>query len=124
MGQKTKSAIGIVYILLNLPCVWVIKQGVTTTSLDDRRDNIDKTSFGIDIPIFFVPILWPYNTERWFKRNFKWLRYPWRTGSGKTERYWILGLIFFVPILLIVFVVQFGVAIAVIYGALELLQNT
>ena len=82
------------------------KVGITGY-LELRFMKISKTSPGIDVLIYAVPISYAYQLEQWIHRKFKWLNCPW-FGSGHSE--WFFSPVGIVAILLSfpVFIFQFA----------------
>jgi hypothetical protein len=81
-----------VYILWNIPFIWIIKIGITSRTIRKRRREIGKSAPGWDIPIFFLPLPAAKKCEDIMKKMFSWAQVPFY-GSGKTERFNIIVLV-------------------------------
>jgi len=81
---------GIIYIMLNVPFIWKVKIGITTTGRSSkRRHDISATTPGFVFPIWLMVL--PFGTARLesdLHRIFKKLHSPFSKGSGRTE--WFL----------------------------------
>jgi hypothetical protein len=90
--------IGIIYIKLNLSLFRPrFKIGVARLGRRNRRwKEIQRSTPGLQVPAFFVVVLFPYTVERALHILFASDRAPLRYGSGKTEwfRFGLLGVNF------------------------------
>jgi hypothetical protein len=79
--------IGIIYIKLNLSLLRPrFKVGVARLGRRAKRwREIQHTTPGIQIGIFFAPVLFYEHVELWLKRTLRSGRAPLRIGSGRTE---------------------------------------
>lgn len=94
------------YVFWNIPFVWVVKIGIAG-DVAKRMKGVNKTSPGIDIPIWFIPIPFAYQLEQWLHRSLSFLQVPF-WGSGHTERFFILAAVPAILLSLIVFLLEWG----------------
>ncbi len=89
------------YLLVNIPFIWIVKIGISGDGKKRARD-IDKSAIGIDVLVCKLRFPFAYHTEqlihsacRLFSLH-KLLFVPrsW-FGSGKTERFFFLAVIFY-----------------------------
>lgn len=102
-----------IYTLINVPCIWVWKIGITGKSPRIRRRQIDKSAFGFDLPIFLpLPLVGAYQVEQFIHSvgDFFGLQYGgiFKGTDGWTERYWFPVGIFGVVVISAVFVIEWG----------------
>lgn len=116
------------YILLNIPFIFVIKQGITRDRLWDRIREINNDSpMTVDVPIFILKVRWAWNIERMFKRGINrlplltWIACNWFSGTGKTERFYIILLPFSIVAVLVVFLIEWGIYFGIVIGFFYLL---
>ena len=91
-GNNT-SAPQWVYILWNIPYVWIIKIGIGG-KLKKRTRQVGRSAPGLDIPVFVVWVIAAYQLEQAIHRAcyiFRANLSP-RWGTGYTERFYLPAL--------------------------------
>ena len=101
------------YILINLPYLWVVKIGIGG-NLKARERQVDKSAPGIDLIIFAVWIPYAYSLEQAIHRLCKPLRVRFR-GSGRTERFLLPAALVAIPAALVAFVLWWGSLVVFCY---------
>lgn len=79
--------IGLIYLVLT-PALFGSRFKIGVTGIGQRRvrmRSIGRSTKGIQIPIFFAPVLYPYTVEAALHRLFAGDHAPYRVGSGHTE---------------------------------------
>lgn len=94
--KKKKSGNGTsakqdLYILVNVPYVWVAKVGISGNAAK-RKKEIDKSAKGKDLVLVKFRIHYAYQVEQFIHRLCAPIRVRF-DGSGKTERFFILAII-------------------------------
>lgn len=100
--------IGLIYIVL-APRLAGSRFKVGVTGIGRRRvrmRSIRRTTPGIQVPVFFAPVLFPYTLETAIHRTLESDHRPYRIGSGRTE-WFRVGLLW--NNLILVFSVMAGV---------------
>lgn len=79
--------IGLIYIVLSPRLAGSrFKVGVTGIGRREvRMKTIDRTTPGLQIPLFFAPVLFPYAWEHALHQMLASDHRPYRVGSGRTE---------------------------------------
>lgn len=79
--------IGLIYIILSPRLAGSrFKVGVTGIGRREvRMKTIDRTTPGVQIPLFFAPVLFPYTLERALHQILASDHRPYKIGSGRTE---------------------------------------
>lgn len=83
-----------------IPNPLLFKWGIGGSWLN-RLKGVSGTIPGFVLPIFLVYIPFAWNIEQWGHRRLKFINVPY-FGSGKTEWFVILGIIFAIPVLALV----------------------
>jgi len=104
-GNGTSSAQWI-YVLWNVPFVWVVKIGIGG-KLRKRTRQVGKSAKGWDIPVFAIWIPFAYQVEQFIHRLCSPIRVKF-DGTGKTERFLLPAIIPGILIPLLVAVVMYG----------------
>ena len=87
VGKGIVRMIGLIYLVLT-PALFGSRFKIGVTGIGRRRvrmRSIQRTTRGIQIPVFFAPVLYPYGVEKMLHRLFAGDHAPYRVGSGKTE---------------------------------------
>jgi len=79
--------IGIIYIKLNLSILRPrFKVGIARIGRRAKRwKEVQRSTPGLQVGIFFAPVLFHEQVELWLKRTLRSGRAPLRIGSGRTE---------------------------------------
>lgn len=93
-----------IYVLYNLPYIWVTKIGITGYP-DHRIRDIRESSPGEDYYLVCVRLFGAYQLEQFLHRMFRPLQVQWE-GSGHTERFVSLVILLAVPIIYIIKLLQ------------------
>lgn len=117
-GNNTVSP-QFIYVMLNIPMIWLFKCGITG-NVAARRKNISETTFGLVFPIWIAFVWNAYGLEQWLHRTLNPINVRIH-GSGGSEWFFIFGLLFVIPILIIrqifdmlfFFLIIFGIAVLV-----------
>lgn len=109
------------YVFWNFPFIWVVKIGISG-NVKYRRKRVSESSPGFDVPIWFVRIPFAYQVEQGLHRALFFLRVPF-SGSGHTERFFILAAIPAIVISLLVFLLEWTFYFALIFAAAYLISQ-
>lgn len=94
------------YIFWNIPFIWVCKIGISG-NVKTRHRQVDRTSRGIDIPVWYIRIYFAYQLEQWLHRVFSFARVRF-TGSGHTERFFIIAAVPALILSLLFFIIEWA----------------
>ena len=108
------------YIYINFPLIIVCKIGVTGYYWKRwRQIAFDPKNFGIDLPVFGLPIYLAYDLEqmaigiaRFFLMMPEWLKYLFK-GTGRTERLLLPAIIPAVALAALSFVIEWGIKVGI-----------
>lgn len=113
------------YVMINLPLVWLVKIGITT-NVANRKRNISESIFGIAFPVVVFYLYDAHGFEQFLHRMLKPFHIPFH-GSGKTEWFFVLALVLAIPLLILRQLIDFIVVVlifAVIVAAFAYCGNT
>ena len=111
------------YILCNVPYIWVCKIGIGGNRVK-RISDIDRHAPGKDFPVFYARLHFAYGLEQalhgmFAPLNYRASRRKW--GSGYTERFWLPVVLIAWPLAMCFWLFQWAVYIAAGVGVLYLL---
>ena len=104
-----KSSRQYIYVLINLPFFWIVKVGITA---DPKRrwNDIDRSSPGKDVAIFWIKIWGAYYVEQFVLSMCSPLRRKF-WGSGRTERFLFLAAIPAIVLSLFIYLLEYAIYI-------------
>lgn len=111
------SAVQWLYVLWNLPFIWVVKIGIGG-QLKRRKKQVDKSAPGIDLIIFALPIPFAYQVEQSLHRICAPIRVKFQ-GSGHTERFLFPAAIPAIILASVVFTLSWGSILLVIIATVK-----
>ena len=85
--------IGLVYILLYIPQLWMCKVGFTKRSIKSRVRGTSKAVFGFTVPVFFCIVPFPKAVEGVFHSLLGGLKMSFYKGDGHTETFVFPGIL-------------------------------
>lgn len=109
-GNHTKNPqwmyIGIHMLFFVIPNPFVFKWGIGGSWMK-RLGGISASMPGFVLPVFLVWVPFAYQIEQWGHRQLKRIRVRY-FGSGKTEWFFIVGILFAIPVCAAAFVLVWG----------------
>ncbi len=100
-----------------IPNIALAKVGVGGSWMD-RLKGVSRTLNGFVIPIFIVWIPGAYYLEKWIHRKMKALNVPY-FGSGRTEWFWIVVILFAIPVMAAAFAAWAGFWVLLVSYAID-----
>ena len=114
------SAPQFLYILWNVPYIWVVKIGIGG-KLRHRTRQVGKSAPGLDIPVFATWVIGAYGLEQFIHRLCAPFRLPLgrRWGTGRTERFYFPALVVGVVVALAWTVLCWGSVGLIVYAIIQ-----
>lgn len=111
-GNHTKNPqwiyCGIHMLFFVIPNPFVFKCGIGGSWMR-RMDGISKSIPGFVLPVFLVWVPFAYQIEQWMHRQMRPINVPY-FGSGRTEWFFVLGILFVIPAMAAAFIGVWGTA--------------
>jgi len=78
----------ILYLFIHFPFIWWFKIGFAHTSAVKRAAALDKSVFGLFIPVGILVVPFAYAIEQYFHRLCRRFRFRFYRADGSTETFW------------------------------------
>ncbi len=79
--------LGMVYVLIYFPQIWMVKIGYSGVSVGNRAKSVSKAVFGVALPVAVMVMPYAWHIEQAMHSLFSGLRFRFYRGQGSTETF-------------------------------------